>query len=109
MITFTNPYLMRIFLNEMDQTTDKKSLYETIIEKAKNDKLAGATAYKGCLGYGASAHIHTTKILILSEDLPIVIEIIDEKQKLDLFFSHIEPLLKHTFVTFQKIDQVLQK
>ena len=105
---FSNPFLLRIFLNEMDKTKDHKNLHEKIIEMAREDKLAGATVFKGFLGYGASTHMHTAKILILSEDLPNVIEIIDEKEKLDSFIFRLAIFESKLFMTLQKIDQAIK-
>ena len=84
--------LLRIFLGEMD-TIEHKPLYEVIVLKAKEMGLAGATVLRGVVGFGAvSRVIHTAKILRLSEDLPVVIEIVDEEEKLRKFLSVVDEL-----------------
>lgn len=76
--------LLRIFVGESDKI-GHLPLFETIVKKARQEGLAGATVLKGILGYGATAHIRTTKILDLSADLPMVIEIVDEQSKVEAF------------------------
>jgi PII-like signaling protein len=76
--------LLRVFIGESDRF-GRLPLYEAIVKKAREAGLAGATVLKGVLGFGASARIHTTKILDLSADLSIVIEIVDEEAKVDAF------------------------
>lgn len=76
--------LLRIFIGESDRL-GRLPLYEAIVKNARDAGLAGATVLKGVLGYGASARIHTAKILDLSADLSIVIEIVDEEAKVDAF------------------------
>ena len=76
--------LLRIFIGESDKL-GHLPLYEAIVKQARDDGLAGATVLKGVLGYGATARIRTTKILDLSSDLSLVIEIVDEEGKIDAF------------------------
>ena len=84
--------LLRIFLGEAD-TFEHKPLYEVIVLKAKEMGLAGATVLRGVVGFGAvSRVIHTAKILRLSEDLPVVIEIVDEEEKLRKLLSVVDEL-----------------
>jgi PII-like signaling protein len=98
--------LLRIFCGE-DDKHDHKPLYEAIVLKAREMRLAGATVLRGPLGFGHSAHIHTTKILRLSQDLPIVIEIVDAKDKIDAFLAVLDAMMGSGLVTLEKV-QVLQ-
>ena len=75
---------MRIFIGE-DDRAGKLPLYEAIVLAAREQKLAGATVLRGPIGFGRSSHLHTTKILRLSQDLPIVIEIVDAEDKINAF------------------------
>lgn len=84
--------LLRIFVGDSDKVSGIP-IFEYIVLQAKQMGLAGATVFKGFMGYGQSSRLHTTKILRLSEDLPIVIEIVDEKNKIDNFL----PLLDEIF------------
>ena len=94
-------YLLRIFIGESDRW-EGLPLYEAIVRKAKQDGLAGATVLRGIMGYGANSRIHTAGILRLSEDLPIVIEIVDGREKIDRFVSEIDTMLGDGMVTLEK-------
>ena len=76
--------LLRIFIGETDKYAGKP-LYRVIVTEARKRNLAGATVLRGCLGFGANSRIHTSKVLRLSEDLPMVIEIIDDPDKIEAF------------------------
>ncbi len=76
--------LLRIFIGEIDRV-GHRPLYEALVLKAKEMGLAGATVLRGIIGYGADSRIHTAKILRLSEDLPIVVEVVDTQEKIDAF------------------------
>jgi PII-like signaling protein len=93
--------LLRIFIGESDKF-EGKPLYEWIVIKAKEHGLAGATVLRGLMGFGAHSRIHTSKILRLSLDLPIVVEIVDTHEKIMEFLSHIEPVIKEGLVTLEK-------
>jgi PII-like signaling protein len=96
--------LMRIFIGEADRHAGKP-LYEWIVLQACAQGLAGATVLRGIMGFGANTRvIHTFKIECLSEDLPIVIEIIDTKEKLETFLDLIDPHIKAGMVTLEKAD-----
>jgi hypothetical protein len=95
--------LLRIFIGEADKW-EGKPLYETIVLLAKKEKMAGATALKGFMGFGCKSHLHTTKLLRLSEDLPIVIEIVDSEEKIQHFLPLIEPMIKEGLVTLEKAN-----
>ncbi|OGV06811.1 MAG: hypothetical protein A3J84_05785 [Ignavibacteria bacterium RIFOXYA2_FULL_37_17] len=84
--------LLRIFLGETDKISHTP-VYETIVTEARRNNLAGATVYKGVMGYGGNSRIHSAKILRLSEDLPLVVEIVDEEKKIEEFI----PVVKKIF------------
>jgi PII-like signaling protein len=102
----TDGYLLRIFIGESDHWHGKP-LYEAIVMKARELHLAGATVVRGPMGFGANSRLHTTKILRLSEDLPMIIEIVDAKEKIDEFMPHIDEMVKEGLVTLEKV-QVIQ-
>jgi hypothetical protein len=98
--------LLRIFFGE-DDKSGSLPLYEAIVLKARELHLAGATVTRGNAGFGHSSHIHTTKILRLSQDLPVVVEIVDEKAKIDAFLPVLDGMMSSGLVTLEKV-QVLQ-
>lgn len=85
--------LLRIFLGEND-VWEHRPLYEAIVIKARELQLAGATVLRGPLGFGKSSRLHTAKILRLSQDLPVVIELIDTREKIEVLLQALEPMLK---------------
>ena len=93
--------LLRIFIGESDKYKGEP-LYEWIVIKAKEHGLAGATVLRGLMGFGANSRIHTSKILRLSLDLPIIVEIVDTPEKIKEFLSFIEPVVKEGLVTLEK-------
>ncbi|MEZ5785786.1 MAG: DUF190 domain-containing protein [Xanthobacteraceae bacterium] len=98
--------LLRIFFGE-DDKFEHRPLYEAIVLKAREMQLAGATVLRGPMGFGHSSHLHTTKILRLSQDLPLVIEIVDSKEKIDAFLPVLDKMMPSGLVTLEKV-QVLQ-
>jgi uncharacterized protein len=98
--------LLRIFFGE-DDKHQHLPLYEAIVLKAREMHLAGATVLRGHVGFGHSTRIHTTKILRLSQDLPIVIEIVDSKEKIDAFLPVLDQMMASGLVTIENI-RVLQ-
>ena len=98
--------LLRIFFGE-DDKLGGRPLYEAIVLKAREMHLAGATVLRGPMGFGASSRLHTTKILRLSEDLPLVIEIVDREDKIDEFLPVLDGMMSSGLVTLEKV-QVLQ-
>lgn len=98
--------LLRIFLGENDTFGDRP-LYEAIVLKAREMHLAGATVLRGPMGYGMSSRLHTAKILRLSEDLPLVIEIVDSEDSINGFLPKLEEMIASGLVTLEKV-QVLQ-
>ena len=94
--------LLRIFVGESDKY-EGKPLYETIVNEARRRHLAGATVLRGFLGFGANSRIHTSKLLRLSEDLPVVIEIVDEPSKIESFLPTLDAMIKEGLVTIEKV------
>jgi PII-like signaling protein len=98
--------LLRIFFGE-DDKYERLPLYEAIVLKAREMHLAGATVLRGHAGFGHSSRIHTTKILRLSEDLPVVIEIVDAQDKIDIFLPVLDQMMSSGLITIEKV-KVLQ-
>jgi uncharacterized protein len=98
--------LLRIFFGEDDKFRHRP-LYEAIVLKAREMHLAGATVLRGHVGFGHSSHIHTAKILRLSQDLPVVVEIVDSQENIDAFLPALDTMMTSGLVTIEKV-QVLQ-
>lgn len=100
--------LLRIFIGE-DDRHEGRPLYEAIVLKAREMHLAGATVLRGPMGFGPSSRLHTTKILRLSEDLPLVIEMVDSEEKINDFLPVLDNLMSSGsgLITLEKV-QVLQ-
>ena len=98
-------YLLRVFLGESDKWQGRP-LYEAIVMKARELHLAGATVLRGPMGFGAKSRLHTAKILRLSEDLPIIIEIVDAKEKIDTLLPHIDDMVKEGLVTLERVQVI---
>ena len=94
--------LLRIFTGEADRF-DGKPLYEAIVLKARESHLAGATVLRGPMGFGHSSHLHTAKILRLSADLPLVIEIVDAEDKINAFLPALDGMMGSGLVTLEKV------
>src|SRR5207237_6763625 len=97
--------LLRIFIGESDRF-EHKPLYEAIVLKAREMHLAGATVLRGPMGFGAASRIHTAKILRLSMDLPMVIEIVDAEEKINAFLGDLEEMIGGGLVTLEKIKVI---
>jgi len=93
--------LLRIFIGESDRH-HHQPLYEAIVLKAREMKMAGATVLRGPMGFGKSSHLHTAKILRLSMDLPIVIEIVDSEEKVDAFLPVLDGIMGGGLVTLER-------
>ena len=112
-----NSKLLRIFIGEMDKTSgnflSSKPLYEALVLAAKEQGLAGATVLRGILSYGASSKIHTAKLLELSSDLPIVVEIIDQEDKINAYLEHANKLIEDAgcgaLITIEKAEVIYYK
>ena len=98
--------LLRIFLGE-DDKCDGRPLYEAIVLKAREAHIAGATVLRGPMGFGHSSRLHTAKILRLSTDLPLIIEIVDSEEKINAFLPVLDGIMGSGLVTLEKV-QVLQ-
>jgi len=94
--------LLRIFIGESDRF-GQHPLYEAIVLKAREQGLAGATVLRGPMGFGHSSRLHTAKILRLSEDLPVVVEIIDSEQNITAFLPLLEEMVKGGLVSIEEV------
>jgi hypothetical protein len=97
--------LLRIFIGESDRW-EHKPLYEAIVLKARELHLAGATVLRGPMGFGKSSRLHTAKILRLSMDLPLVIEIVDSEEKINAFLPVLDPMICGGLVTLEKVKVI---
>lgn len=96
---------MRVFIGEGDKWHGQP-LYEAIVLKARELHLAGATVLRGPMGFGAHSRLHTAKVLRLSEDLPMVIEIVDSREKIDELLPHIDEMVNEGLVTLEKVQVI---
>lgn len=97
--------LLRIFVGESDRHGGRP-LYEAIVLEAKRQGLAGATVFKGFMGFGAHSRIHTAKVLQLSEDLPVVVEIVDTEEKIRAFLPVLDGMVREGLVTLEKVQVI---
>jgi PII-like signaling protein len=95
-------FLLRIYIGEQDKW-HHQSLYEAIVLKARELGLAGATVLRGPMGFGAHSHLHTAKILRLSEDLPVLIEIVDKEERINAFLPELDQMVGDGLVTLEKV------
>ncbi|MEX1264561.1 MAG: DUF190 domain-containing protein [Actinomycetota bacterium] len=95
--------LLRIFIGESDYF-DGKPLYQALVERARKEGLAGATVIRGIEGYGASSHLHTSRILRLSEDLPIIIEIVDTAENVERILPMVDEMVSDGMVTVERVE-----
>jgi len=97
--------LLRIFIGESDRW-QHHALYEAIVLKARENHLAGATVLRGPMGFGKSSRLHTAKILRLSFDLPLVIEIVDSEEKINAFLPLLDEMITGGLVTMEKVKVI---
>lgn len=97
--------LLRIFIGESDRH-GHKPLYEAIVLKARELHLAGATVLRGGMGFGKSSRVHTSKILSLSEDLPLIIEIVDREEKINAFLPVLDAMMSGGLITLEKTQVI---
>ena len=97
--------LLRIFIGE-DDKANGRPLYEAIVLKAREVHLAGATVLRGPLGFGRSSMLHTAKVLRLSQDLPVVVEIVDTEEKINDFLPILTDLTKSCLITLEKVTVI---
>ncbi|OGS01575.1 MAG: hypothetical protein A3G41_06245 [Elusimicrobia bacterium RIFCSPLOWO2_12_FULL_59_9] len=100
--------LLRIFVGEADRW-DGLPLYEAIVLEAKRQGLAGATAVKGFMGFGCKSHLHTAKLLRLSEDLPVIIEIVDSEEKINRLLPKLDEMVREGLITLEKVQVVMYR
>lgn len=103
MVPPTEGYLLRIFIGESDRRGGQP-LYEWLVLKAREEGLAGATVLRGLMGFGAHSRLHTFKIERLSEDLPIVVEVVDSRDKLEKFLAQIDGEIAEGLATLEKAE-----
>jgi hypothetical protein len=101
-------YLLRIFIGESDKH-GHRPLYEVIVLKARQAGLAGATVLRGVMGFGKNSVLHTAKILRLSEDLPMVIEIVDSLEKVEGFLPILDEMITDGLVTLERVKVIQYK
>lgn len=94
--------LLRVFVGESDHYGGKP-LYEAIVQEARRRGMAGATALRGLMGFGAHSRLHTAKVLRLSEDLPIVVEIVDTPEKIEELLPKLDEMIEEGLVTLERV------
>lgn len=104
----TEGKLLRIFIGEADKWHGKP-LYEAIVHEAREAHMAGATVLKGFMGFGAKSHLHTAKFLRLSEDLPVVIEIVDSEEKIAALLPKLDEMVVEGLITLEKAQVVMYR
>lgn len=97
--------LLRIFIGESDKF-EGRPLYEAVVKRARERGMAGATVLRGVIGFGAHSRIHTAKILRLSEDLPIVVEIVDKEERIEAFLPELDAMIGEGLVTLEKVQVI---
>lgn len=95
--------LLKIFIGETDKH-EGRALYEAIVLKARELNLAGATVFRGLMGYGATSRIHSIKLLRLSEDLPVMIEIVDTEENIKKILPFLDETVKEGLITMEKVN-----
>jgi len=101
-------FLLRIFVGESDKINGRP-LYEVIVEEARKRGMAGSTVLRGFIGFGANSRIHTSKILRLSEDLPMIIEIVDNEERIQSFLPELEKMINEGLVTLEKVQVIVYR
>ena len=104
----TEGKLLRIFIGEADRF-DGKPLYEAVVLEARKRGLAGATVIKGFMGFGAHSRIHTAKLLELSQDLPVIVEIVDAPDKIEAFMPDLEQMVGDGLITLERAEVLLYR
>ncbi len=100
--------LLRIFIGESDKW-EGRPLYEVIVREARERGMAGATVLRGMMGFGAHSRLHTTKILRLSEDLPIVVEIVDKPERIEPFLPRLDEIIDEGLVTVERAKVIFYR
>ncbi len=97
--------LVRIYIGESDHV-DGKPLYQAIVERLRQRGLAGATVLRGIEGFGAKAHLHTTRLLRLSEDLPILIEVVDQEERIRAVLPELDAMVGDGLITLERVEVI---
>ncbi len=97
--------LVRIYIGEADHA-DGRPLYQVIVALLRERGIAGATVFRGIEGFGANAHLHTSRLLRLSEDLPILIEVVDDEVRLRAVLDELDPIIGDGLVTLERVEVV---
>jgi PII-like signaling protein len=97
--------LVRIYIGESDQWHGKP-LYQAIVERLRERGLAGATVLRGIEGFGAKAHLHTTRILRLSEDLPVLIEVVDQEDRVRAVLPELDGMVGDGLITLERVEVI---
>jgi PII-like signaling protein len=100
--------LLRIFIGESDRW-EHKSLYEALVREAKAQGLSGATVVHGTMGYGAHSRIHTARLVDISPDLPVIVELVDEETKVQAFLPTVEAMVHEGMVTVERVSVLLYR
>ena len=100
--------LLRVFIGELDKW-EGQPLYEAIVLLARKNHMAGATVMKGFMGFGCKSHMHTAKLLRLSEDLPIIIEIVDSEEKINQFIPILDEMVQEGLITLEKANVIMYR
>ena len=100
--------LLRIFMGEQDRC-GHRPLYEAIVLKAREMKLAGATVLRGPMGFGHSSHLHTTKVLRLSQDLPVVVEVVEDSGRVERILPALDEMIGGGLITLEKVRVILYR
>ncbi len=101
----TEGCLLRVFVGE-SSCVDGTPVYAAIVNKARELKLAGATVVRGVLGFGANAHMHSAHLLSLSDDLPMVVEIVDAREKIETLLPYVESVVQDGLVTLERAEVI---
>lgn len=94
--------ILRVFIGESDKHGGKP-LYQAVVEEARKNGMAGATVLRGTLGFGVNSRLHTAKVLRLSEDLPMVVEIVDKPERIEAFLPVLDAMVKEGLITIEKV------
>ncbi len=98
-------WLLRVFIGESDMWHGRP-LYETIVKHARELNMAGATVLRGPMGFGAKSRLHTAKVLRLSNDLPMVIEIVDKRERIDAMLPFLDEVVQEGLVTLEQVEVI---
>jgi len=104
----TQGTLLRVYIGESDRW-EGKSLHQSLVEEAKRQGLAGATVLQGIMGYGAHSRVHTARLVDISPDLPIVVELVDEEAKIQAFLPTVQAMVREGLVTLERVSVLMYR